>query len=66
MPGDFKYDVFLSHNTKDKPRVLKLGERLKKEGLRVWFDAWNVRPGDLISLKVDEGLDESRVLLLCM
>ena len=64
MP-DFLYDVFLSHNAKDKPRVRRLAERLKQAGLRVWFDEWNVRSGDIIALKVDEGLEQSRVLLLC-
>ena len=36
--ADFSYDVFLSHTSKDKPRVRRLAERLKKAGLRVWFD----------------------------
>jgi len=62
----FQYDVFLSHNAKDKPRVRKLAERLKAAGLRVWFDEWIVRPGDMIAPKVDEGLEQSRVLLLCI
>ena len=64
MADKFSYDVFLSHNSKDKPRVRKLAERLKQAGLRVWFDEWNIKPGEIISLKVDEGLDQSRVLLL--
>src|SRR6266567_5834758 len=66
MPTQFEYDVFLSHNAKDKPRVRKLAERLKKAGLRVWFDEWNIGSGDIITLKVDEGLEQSRVLLLCI
>jgi WD40 repeat protein/GTPase SAR1 family protein/DNA-directed RNA polymerase subunit RPC12/RpoP len=66
MADNFSYDVFLSHNAKDKPRVRRLAERLKQAGLRVWFDEWNVRSGDIISLKVDEGLEQSRVLLLCI
>ena len=60
----FEFDVFLSHNHADKPKVRKLAERLKRAGLRVWFDEWNVGPGDIIALKVDEGLEQSRVLLL--
>ena len=66
MPEDFRYDVFLSHNQADKPRVRRLAERLKQAGLRVWFDEWNVRSVDIIALKVDEGLEQSRVLLLCL
>ncbi|MFM9948260.1 MAG: TIR domain-containing protein [Saprospiraceae bacterium] len=66
MPHHFKYDVFLSHNSKDKPRVRKLAERLKAAGVRVWLDEWIIQAGDIIALKVDEGLEQSRVLLLCI
>ncbi|MDP6110249.1 MAG: toll/interleukin-1 receptor domain-containing protein [Planctomycetota bacterium] len=38
------YDVFLSHNSKDKPVVEPLAERLKAEGLKVWLDAWSLVP----------------------
>lgn len=38
MSASCAYDVFLSHNSKDKPRVRKLVERLRAAGLRVWFD----------------------------
>ena len=39
------YDVFLSHNSKDKSEVKRLGEALKKRGLKVWLDEWELRPG---------------------
>ena len=32
MPGEFKYDVFLSHNQADKARVRRLAERLRAAG----------------------------------
>ena len=72
MPAEFPYDVFLSHNAQDKPRVRRLAERLKaagvqmEAGLRLWLDEWVIRAGDIIALKVDEGLEQSRVLLLCI
>jgi len=62
----FKYDVFLSHSSKDKPVVRAVAERLKSDGLRVWFDEWVLKPGDSLPKKLDEGLEESRVLVLCM
>jgi hypothetical protein len=34
MATDFQYDVFLSHNQADKPRVRWLAERLRAAGLR--------------------------------
>ncbi len=66
MPEDFPYDVFLSHSAKDKPVVRDVAERLRKDGLRVWFDEWEIRPGDSIPAKIEEGLERSRVLVLCM
>lgn len=66
MSDHFQFDVFLSHNQADKVRVRRLAERLKAAGLRVWLDEWVIQPGDMISLKVDEGLEQSRVLLLCI
>ena len=39
------FDVFLSHNSKDKPDVKALGMALKQRGLSVWLDEWELRPG---------------------
>lgn len=66
MADDFKYDVFLSHSSKDKDIVRAVAERLRADGLRVWFDSWELRPGDSIPAKSEEGLEQSRVLVLCM
>jgi hypothetical protein len=33
-----KYDVFLSHNSADKPAVETLARRLVKEGIQPWLD----------------------------
>ena len=66
MSEAFVYDVFLSHSAKDKPAVRQLAERLKADGLRVWFDEWEIRPGDMIGLKINRGLEQSRTLVLVM
>lgn len=66
MPDDFRFDVFLSHSSKDKPVVRDIAERLKKDGVKVWFDEWELKPGDSIPAKIEEGLEHSRVLVLCM
>lgn len=57
MAGAFAYDVFLSHSSKDKAVVRELAQRLKKDGQRVWLDEWVIRPGDMIGLKIEEGLE---------
>ncbi len=66
MADDFNYDVFLSHSAKDKDVVRAVAERLRADGLRVWFDEWVLKPGDSIPAKIKEGLEQSRVLVLCM
>lgn len=66
MKSEFEYDVFLSYSSKDKGKVHDLAERLKQDGLRVWLEAWAIRPGDSIPLKIQQGLEQSRVLLMCM
>lgn len=41
------YDVFLSHNSKDKPAVEAIGRKLQETyGLRCWLDKWNLIPGE--------------------
>ena len=66
MPDEFAYDVFLSHSTKDKAVVRPLAERLRQDGLKVWFDEWEIKPGHSIPAKIEAGLEHSHVLVLCM
>src|SRR3954451_10726856 len=66
MDNDFKYDVFLSHSSKDKAVACSIAERLRADGLRIWLDSWEIKPGDHIQAKIEEALDYSRVLVLCM
>jgi len=66
MGDQFQYDVFLSHSKQDKAVVRPLAERLRKDGVNVWFDEWVLKPGDSIPSKIEEGLERSRVLVLCM
>jgi small GTP-binding protein len=68
MAEDFKYDVFLGHSLKDKEVVRPIAERLRADGLRVWFDEWEIKVLDTESrrvAKLEEGLERSRSLVLC-
>ncbi len=66
MPDGFQYDGFLNHCAKDKGVVRAVAERLRADGLMVWFDEWVLKPGHGIPAKIEEGLEHSRVLVLCM
>jgi len=63
----FTHDVFLSHSPKDKAVVRAVAERLVavRKHLKVWFDEWEIKPGDSVPAKIEEGLEHSRVLVLC-
>ena len=55
------YDVFISHSTADKPGFVELlAERLRRAGVRVWYDDYVVGWGDSISGSIARGLAESR------
>ncbi len=60
-----KYDVFISHATKDKINyVNKLVEAIKREGLKVFYDQESIEWGDNILEKVNEGLEESTLAVV--
>jgi hypothetical protein len=39
------FDVFLCHNSEDKPAVREIAQRLVKEGIKPWLDVEQIRPG---------------------
>lgn len=59
-----EFDVFISHNTKDKPIVRELIKKLNDRRLRVWFDEEMIIPGDSIQDKLEEGIEYSRTALV--
>ena len=48
MAAKFQFDVFLSHSAKDKAVVRDLAARLKQDGMHVWLDEGQIKPGDSI------------------
>lgn len=59
---DRRYDIFLSHNSEDKPVVRKIRNLLQKQGIRCWFDEDNLTPGELWELELSEALSECRCI----
>jgi hypothetical protein len=56
-----EFDVFISHASEDKEGVVRpLAHALKDEGLRVWYDEFELRIGDSLRRKIDAGLAKSR------
>jgi hypothetical protein len=56
-----EWDAFVSHASEDKASVaLPLCHALRQAGVRVWLDACELRVGDSVRGKIDEGLARSR------
>jgi WD40 repeat protein len=54
-----RFDVFLSHNSRDKPTVERIAEKLKRAGLEPWLDKWWLTPGGSWQEELVEGLRAS-------
>ncbi|MDM8519004.1 toll/interleukin-1 receptor domain-containing protein [Anaerolineales bacterium HSG6] len=45
IPDEYEFDVFLAHNSKDKPAIRQIYSYLKDKGLRPWLDEKEIPPG---------------------
>ena len=57
MAGNF--DVFLSHNSQDKPAVRELAKALGERGLMVWLDEEQLQPGLNWQPGLEKGIRQS-------
>jgi hypothetical protein len=56
-----KWDVFISHASEDNEEVARpLASLLTRAGLKVWLDENELKLGDSLRGKIDQGLAESR------
>jgi hypothetical protein len=62
---EVRFDVFLSHNSKDKPLVKELAVWLKAQGIKVWYDEWELRPGMPWQRELEQGIVQSGTTIIC-
>ena len=56
-----KYDVFLCHNSQDKPVVETLAGRLMDDAdLQPFLDKWHLVPGEPMQETIEDALDQSQ------
>jgi len=61
--NNLDYDVFLSHNSKDKPAVEQIAQMLTQDyGLKCWLDKWNLVPGEPWQEALERALDQCRTV----
>lgn len=56
LPETKTSNVFLSYSSHDKAIVWRLAKDLKDAGIHVWLDQWEIKVGDPITQKIQEGL----------
>lgn len=58
--------VFLSHTSIDKPFVEKIASDLKRLGIEPWVDKYEIKVGESIFWRVEEGLKESEYFAIVL
>ena len=57
MTTSDEFDIFLSHNSRDKEIVRQLAEHLRTDGLNVWLDEEQLVPGRTWQEAIEAALD---------
>lgn len=58
--------AFISYSSPDKKFVKRLADTLQSSGVRVWWDSWEIKVGDSISKKIEEGIASSSYLIIVL
>lgn len=63
----FDYDVFICHSSQDKPFIIdNIIPELRRQGITYWFDAEQIKFGDPITQKIEDGLQKSKYVMPCL
>lgn len=58
-------NVFISHRGCDAADAEKLADELRQAGHNVWLDLWQIRLGDSITGRMNEGLEGATDVVVC-
>ena len=64
MTEESRFNVFISHATEDKPWAAQFNTALRQQGVKTWFDASDLAPGDSISTTIQQALRDCRILVI--
>ncbi|MFL6449959.1 MAG: toll/interleukin-1 receptor domain-containing protein [Bryobacteraceae bacterium] len=56
--------VFLSHDSRDRPRIYVLRDRLRGYGFDVWMDSEGISPGEKWEEQIQKALTASHAVLV--
>lgn len=64
MVESYQFDVFLAHNSQDKPQVKSIAQELRLRGLNPWLDEEQIPAGETILDAVFKGILQSKTAAL--
>ena len=60
------FDVFLAHNSKDKPQVRAIANELRRRGLNPWLDEEQIPPGELFQDAIQKAIPQIKSAAICI
>jgi len=64
MTEKHDYDLFLSYSSPDRDNVSEIAQHLSEAGLHVWFDQWELVPGQTWSKEIEHALKSAPAVAL--
>lgn len=64
--GGKRLKIFIAHASEDKKIVQKLADDLLNRGLLVWFDKWEIKVGDSLVEKINQGIKDSSFMAIVL
>ncbi|AFY33551.1 GUN4 domain-containing protein [Calothrix sp. PCC 7507] len=59
-----QFDVFLAHNSLDKPQVRVVAAALKLRGLEVWIDEEQISPGQIFQVEIQKAIQKVKTAVI--
>lgn len=59
-------DIFLSYSHLDCKFVKKIAEALQQRRIRVWYDGWEMKPGDVLRERINQGIEQADYFLVVL
>jgi predicted acylesterase/phospholipase RssA len=63
---NLEYDILLAYSLGDSSEAYELASALSDAGLRVWFDQWEIIPGDSWAEALEQALATSGIICACV
>ena len=60
------HKAFVSHSTQDRSFVERFAADLRANGVTAWYSGWEIKPGDSIRAKIEEGLEGCEYFIIVL